>query len=312
MARLRFRSCLQTKVRFRETKGGTKSNPGYAVNEEFNNIFYKDHPKGRFNLGKEDIVRNANSTSLKRFHARGFNPNNMDLVIVGGLPENIEDLVEKYFDSIPKGENTRKKFPELPSLQKNMVIHRYAPERNNIDNPEESSAHINLSYVVVPEDHIDASALKIVSHILGFGANSFLFQNMGLKKGLAYRADAGYDGFYNAGEMTIIVAVPAKRIEYAVDAIFEELEKIKAQEIDNKIIDRVKKTTKFGLAKASESNEAYVLSIEYKLDYGLTQDDIFDRYNSVTPERIKEVAKKYFPDRENGEYVLYIRDPLKK
>ena len=290
----------------------TKSNSMYPVNVEFNKIFYRDHPKGRFNLGREDVVRSTNSNDLRRFHSRGFHPNNMDLIIVGGLPENIEEIVGKYFSDIPVGENTRKEFPKFKPLRRKITIHKYARERNNTDNPEESSAQIFLAYLGPSENHKDASAIKTMCHILGAGTNSFLFQNMGLKKGLAYHVNAMYDGHYNAGEMQIHAIVPANRIDESIDVIFEELKKIKTQKVNDNAIESIKKIAKYDLAKTFESNEGHASEIEHRLDYGLTQEDLFKRYNSVTAEKIMEVANKYLPDKEYGEYVLYIRDPLKK
>jgi len=48
-----------------------------------------------------------------------------------------------------------------------------------------------------------------------------------------------------------------------------------------------------------------------KLDDGETIKSVLQGYNEVTPERVQEVANKYLPDK-NGNYVLYIGDPLKK
>ena len=125
----------------------TKSNLTYLANQEFDAVFYRGHPKGRFNLGKEEVIKNANLKKISSFHSRGYHPNNMDLIIVGGLPKNIEEVVEKYFGNMPRGENTRKNFPEIKPLQGKTIIHRSATERYNADNPEESSAQILLASI---------------------------------------------------------------------------------------------------------------------------------------------------------------------
>jgi predicted Zn-dependent peptidase len=93
-----------------------KSDPMYTADEEFNVVFYRGHPKGKYNLGKEKVVKDADSKKIRAFHSKGFHANNMDLIIVGGLPENVEELVGKYFGSTSKGRNTRKEFPKIKSL----------------------------------------------------------------------------------------------------------------------------------------------------------------------------------------------------
>ncbi|MBU4070311.1 MAG: insulinase family protein [Nanoarchaeota archaeon] len=290
----------------------TKSNPTHYANQKFNAIFYRGHPKGKFTLGKEEVVKNADFAKISGFHSRGFHPNNMDLVIVGGLPKNIEYLVHQYFGAMPKGENTRKIFPEIKPIQGKKVIHRSAPERYNADNPEESSAQILLASTCPAEPHQDEYALRTMSQILGGDTNSFLFQNMGLKKGLAYNVSTSYSGDYNCGEFNANANVPANRIDEAVDILFGEIERIKTQRVPDKTVDRIKRSAKYNIAKTFESNEGHISAIEMKLDKGFTPEIFMEGYDKVTPERILEVANKYLPDQKKGNYVLYIGDPLKK
>jgi predicted Zn-dependent peptidase len=106
--------------------------------------------------------------------------------------------------------------------------------------------------------------------------------------------------------------IPANRINEAVDTLFKEIERIKTQRVSDKTMERVKRMAKYNLAKAFESNEGHISAIEGKLDEGLTPESYMEGYNAVTPERILEVAKKYLPDQKKGNYVLCIRDPLKK
>jgi len=207
-----------------------KSNSTYFANQEFNVILYRGHPKGKSNLGKEEIIKEVDLEKIKEFHSIGFHPNNMDLIIAGNLPENIEEIIDKYFGPIPKGNNTRKKFPEGKPLQEKTIIHRPAQYRYNADNPEESSAHLTLSCIFPANLHPDEYALRTMSRILGGeDTNSFLFQNMSLGKGLAYDVSTSYNGDFNCGEWNAHADVPANRINESVDTIFEEIERIKTQ-----------------------------------------------------------------------------------
>ncbi len=289
-----------------------KSNPTYLASKEFNDIFYRGHPKGIFNLGKEEVVRDATQEVIKTFHSRGYHPNNMDLIIVGGLPANIEELVSYYLGNISTGPNTRREFPEIKPLSGKTVLYRPAPEILNVDNPNESSAQITLHYLGPISGHEDESAVRTMNQILGGDTNSLLFQNLGLKKGLAYHAGASYNGDYNCGELGIDASVPARRIDEAVDAIFEEIKRMKTEKVSDKSVDRIKRMAKYNLAKTFESNEGHIGAIELKLDEGLTPESFSEGYDRVTADSVIGVANKYLPDREKGNYVLYIRDPLKR
>ena len=289
-----------------------KSTPRYGGGLEFNKIFYRGHPKGIFKLGREEVVRNANLEKIINFYSRGYNPNNMDLILVGSLPKNIDKLIEKYFGPHSRGNDTRREFPQLAPLPKKTVLRRPAPERLNIENPKESSAQIFLSFTGPMEGHEDEYAVRMMTHLLGGDTNSLFFQNIGLKKGLAYAIEASFNGNYSVGELEITASVPARRINESVNSIFEEIERIKKNEIGEETIERIRRIIKYNIAKTNESNEGHVSAIEMKLDEGLVLADILEYQEKVTSERIKDVANKYLPDKKNGKYVLYIRDPLKK
>ncbi len=288
----------------------SKSNSNYY--QEFKEAFYRGHPKGRFILGNEEIVKNATLEKISAFHSKGYHPNNMDLIIAGELPENVEELINQYFGSAQMGKNTRKRFSEATPLQEKIILHRPAPERYNIENPNESSAQLVLASIFPKELDKEEPALRTILQILGGGTTSFLYQNMGLKKGLAYNVSTSYNKDYNCREWNVHADVPAKRINEAVTTLFEEIKRIKTQKIPNKMIDRMKRGIKYDFVKTLESNEGNISAIEWKLDKGLTPESYIKGCNSVTSEKVQEVANKYLPDQEKGNYLLYIADPLKK
>lgn len=287
-----------------------KSSPTYEASKEFNRLFYRNHPKGKFVLGSEEVVRTADIRKIRGFHSRGFYPNNMDLILVGGLPENIEYLIEQYFGHQSAGKNTRRTFPPLLTLPDKIVINKSAKERLNSEKPEESSAQIYLFHTAPNETHQDKCAIRTMYQILGGDTNSRLFQELGLKKGLAYNVGSTYNGDYNAGEFGINANVPATRIEEAVSAIFSEIQKLKTQRVDDKHIERTKKVARYNLAKIFDSNGGHISAIEAKLDDGFTPETYLQGYNDVTADKVLEVSNKYLPDRETGKYILFVRNPL--
>ena len=234
----------------------------------------------------------------------------MDLIIVGGLPNNVDEAIRDYFGSFPVGENTRREFPMLKPLEEKKILHSPAPEMINEEDPNGSSARIVIKYTGPVNLHENEYAVKVMNHVLGSGTNSLLFQNVGLRKGLAYNIDTFGDGYYNAGELGVNALVHAEKIEESLKSIFEEFERMKTQRVDEKTIERIKRGAKYNVAKAFETNEGQVSAIEGKLDEGITPDYFLGKFDKVTPERVMEVSNKYLPDREDGKYILYIRDPL--
>ena len=118
----------------------------YVAGLEVDEKYYMNNPRKKSPLGKEEVVMKTNLDKLRNFHRIGYNPNNMDLIIVGNIPSNIEDLINEYFGSIPVGENTRKELPELKPFKGKIIIYKSNPKLLNTQNPKESSAIIFINY----------------------------------------------------------------------------------------------------------------------------------------------------------------------
>lgn len=290
----------------------SKSGILYGYQKVFNKLFYGNHPKGKEILGSSQVISNASVNLIKNFHASGFHPNNMDLILVGNLPENTLEIVEKYFGNFTSGKDTRFTFPKLKPLQIREVIRAPLPHCINVENPDESCANISLDFRGPIKQEAEADSVWALNQILGGDVSSRLYQILGLDKGLSYSFGATYDGSYNVGQIAVNAKVPAKRIGSAVDAIFNEIHKLKTELVDEENIQRVKRKARYGLLKTLCSNEGFSHVLENYLEYGLTIDDLIKRYEAITPESVLAVANKYYPDMKTGKYILCVGDPLKK
>src|SRR3989344_7859507 len=158
----------------RET-ADAKSNPAFQDNKDFMDALYGvDSSHTYFVLGKEDVVSRATPDNLRTFHERGYTPNNMDLILVGALPENVYELVAKYFADKSKGNEAKYDFPRNPDLEGRTLLHRRAQELYNSQKPESSSAHFSIGFVAPTDDAEDSYAVGRLVQILGGDANSRL------------------------------------------------------------------------------------------------------------------------------------------
>jgi len=285
-----------------------KSHPTHLIDEELRKAVYRGHPKGRFILGKEEVVRSKRLKDIQEFYSRGFCPINMTLMIAGGLPKDIDDLVRRYFSDFRPGKDTTIKFPKLDLLRERKIIHKPAPEAVNHEYPGESSAKIQINYVGPANEEPNEYAVRIMNKILG----TRLYQSLGRVSGLAYNTSTGYDGTYNAGELNISASVPASRVDNSIKAIFDQTKKMRKECVGKETVERAKKLVRLELAKSFETNEGHVQAIETLLDYGVTSKGIRAGFNKVTPEMIRDAANKYLPDNDSNNYVLTILDPLKQ
>jgi len=285
----------------------SKSSPYFPISMELCSRLFRGHPKGIFGKGDEEVIKSVNIERLRAFHKEGYSPSNMDLIIVGNLPENIKELVDQYFGEYKRGANMRvDHFPELSPLEKQTIIQKYDYGLHNKEDPKSSSASIGLYLTVAPETHPDSFALEGISHIL----NLRFYESLGLEEG-SYKCGASYDGDYNAGLFMINANVLVVRLEQTLDIIFEEIRRLQETEISGKKARIAKKVAKFQLAELFDSKKGNMRAIEEQLDNNRTAEGLMQGYDNLTPDSIRKTAIKYLPeDRETGRYVLIIGNPL--
>ncbi|HLC89141.1 MAG TPA: insulinase family protein, partial [Candidatus Nanoarchaeia archaeon] len=291
-----------------------KSESAFQVRMKFYNALYGvNSPHTYFVLGKEEVVARATPDNLRTFHKRGYSPNNMDLILVGALPENVDQLVATYFADKPRGHGAKYNFPRNPDLEWRTVLHRHAPELYNAQNPESSSAVLYIGFVAPTDETEDSYAVGRLVQILGGDANSRLFKRVSQEMGLAYGIGSSYVAVNNAGTINIGGKVQATRADEVIEAIFQGMDCLKNELVDGDELARVNRNTVYKLAKHFETNQGHVGAIEFKWDSGLIPELHLQKMDAVTPEMVREAANKYFPtSRADGKYVLLLINPLKK
>lgn len=291
-----------------------KSNFYFKIHQIYNEAFFgKNSPHTYSILGNESVIATATQEKIRDFHGRGYYPNNISLILVGALPQNIEELIEQHFGGFEPKNTNRIEFPRNPPLCGATFMHIKAPGLLNLENPEQSSAELSMSLAAPTETDEDSSAVDMLIDILGGGASSMLFTNVSQRKGLAYGIGAGYNGNNNTGRIFIQGNVPSRRKNEVMDAIFEEMDNLRTKLVPQYILERLKRISKYRIAKTFETNCGHVNAIELRIEKGITPESHLEKMDRVTPEKIRDAARKYFPDDKiNGNYLLLLKDPLKE
>ena len=285
-----------------------RGSDSFWISRDAARALYRNHPCQMFVPGNVEVVKNATTQQIREFHKRGYGASNMELILVGNLPENIDSIVKEDFGSRPTGESTRVEFPTLRPLEGQSIF--YFPGGSvKPRNPEESSAYFDFALAVAPEGHKDVFALRTLGQLI----NSRLFKSLGHQKGFSYSCGAEYSSMYNAGRIDVVATVPALKLEEALDTTFGDIAALREKEISVEELDRIKRKVKFTSAEIFESNGGHIYAIEANLDYGIVPEKYLQGFTDLTPAVILQVARDYLPSsRKYGNYVLRIKDPLRK
>lgn len=291
----------------------TKSEPTWDECNKTRDLVFRDSPHNYFQGGKDEVIKATTVDDLKNFHRRGYNPNNMNIILVGNIPKNIEYLVNEYFSKIPEGLGKKFEFEPLEPLKEQTILHTYAPDLINNEKPEESSAFFELDLIFPSINSEDFYSIVFLDSILGGGLDSRLFKSIAQRKGLAYTIGSNYDTSDNKGLISILGKISSSRSEEVFDTVFDEFKIMQKKIVESEDIEKRKKSVIYNYKKRFESNDGIAQLIKTELYTGMTSEKYLEGLNRVSPESIREVANKYLPKtREEGKYVLLLRDPLKK
>lgn len=290
----------------------SESAPAYNDNLIFDKILYDDHPAGADTVGNRYVVENATRENLLAFHERGYSPCNSNLIIVGDLPGNIEDLVQNHFNSIENRNNPKRFiYPTLSTLKRKTVIHSRAEDLFNRQNPNESSCYLKMTFVVPPRSHEDYHGLVVLSNILG-AFEGRLINEIREQRGLAYTINSSVGAGQYGGIFTIRGKVRADRKDEAIEAIFGEFDKLRSSLATLDELDAAKLEAEYAVARTFETNNSTIRMIESIVDGHVSEsaEEFMKKTEKLKAEDVQKVAERYLPSFD-GNYVMIIRDPLK-
>ena len=287
-----------------------KSKESFVPSQAFHQALFGKGPRTYFVPGTESSVAAATQKSLRDFHLRGYSPNNADLILVGGLPGDIEQRIEESFGALPTGSGHPYNFPAIQPLRGPSVLRFPSTDLHNHDLPDQSSAAVVIGMHAPPDGAEEAVAVSVLNYVLGDGMHSRLFRRLSTGEGLAYGIESEYNRILDAGILQIETKVPSRMQERALDNIFEELGRLKESGIDEAELAQAKHAAKYAFANQLETNRGKSNAILRKIDYGIEPSTILRQLDVMTPKKVSDAAAHYLPKDRQGGYVALILDPL--
>jgi zinc protease len=290
---------VQRKVVSEEFKEHYLNKPYGDVWHKMREMAYKQHPYKWMTIGKElKHIEEAQLQDVKNFFFKHYTPSNAILVVAGNVEtENVLQLSEKWFGSIPAGEKYVRQLPKEPAQTeaRRLEIKADVPLDAFIKTWHMPS-RLERGYYVT----------DLITDILGGGASSRLYESLVKEKKFFSSIECYHFGTIDNGLLTIEgKLVKGVRIEEAEKAVNAEVEKMKSELVDEKELQKVINKTESTILFEDMSVMSRANSLAY---YELLGDaelmnDELQRYQSVTAQELLEESKKIFD--ENNSNTLY-------
>jgi predicted Zn-dependent peptidase len=292
----------QKKVVVEEFKETCLTEPYGDMWHHLSRLSYKVHPYQWPTIGKEiSHIADATLEQVEDFFYHYYRPDNAVIVLAGNITvsKGIE-LVRKWFEEIPAGNNTK------PHIQSEPAQEAFRQEVLYQDVPHDA---IYQSYHMGCRLSDDFYACDLLSDVLANGRSSRFYQKLYKEQQLFSTIDAFISGTVDPGLFIIEgKTMPGVQMEMAKNAILTEFDLVATELISDRELTKLKNGVESSLefSEVSVLNKATTLAYFEVLGDAALINDEADRYQKVTAEDIRNAAQRIFrPD--NCSELLYFR-----
>jgi predicted Zn-dependent peptidase len=270
-----------------ERKQTTDAVPTRLLNEMFMGAAFIAHPYNHPVVGWASDINSVTLEEAQAFKQKYYTPNNCVLAIVGDIyPEKAIPLVEKYFGDIPRGED--------PPLFRTVEPKQLGERRVRFEFDAEPQLQMGYHKPTFPSKE-DAAA-SVLAYILTTGRTSRIYKDLIQDKQLAVSVFAGSSPGVRFPNLFTFNAVPRfpHTLEEVEKAILDHVEKVKAEPVSERELQKVKNNIDASYVRSMSSNMGIASTlVRYQLLFGDWK--LFLKYreliNSVTAADIMDFAK---------------------
>ncbi|MFN2351927.1 MAG: M16 family metallopeptidase, partial [Kiritimatiellia bacterium] len=270
-----------------------RDNPDSEISRMLLETAYRVHPYRVPVIGHEDIFRKIDRDDILRFFKRHYSPDNMILVIAGGIDaDRTEALVRRQFHGFERRARAPITLPREPAQLGERLTRRHGPHR---------VGRMEQSWHTVSLEHPDAPALDVLAIVTGSGRTGRLVSRIVEQAKLAHNIDAWSFAPAEPGLFGITAVFDPEREAELRQAINDEVASwstsafsaVEVEKASRMVLNRTLNDlqTVHGRARSLASGEFYTGSPLFLQTY-------LDRLDQVTPAALTEVARRYLaPER---------------
>ena len=288
----------EIQVVMEERRLRTEDNPSSLLNESLMATAYMSSPYRHPVIGWMNDLQNMKASDARDWYRSWYAPNNATVVIAGDVEaEKVLAMVEEYYGVAPTHELPVRK-PQIEPVQKGIKqVHVKAPA---------DSAQLAMAWKV-PRlepgnlDDPEPYALELLAAVLDGYDNARLNRILVKQEKVVNDVGVGYDMISRGPELFLISATMAKgkTVAQARTSIQKTLDELKQKGILESELKRIKvrilseqiykRDSIFGQAMEIGSTEMSKFSWK-DIDY------LLKKMQTITPEQVQTVAKKYLVD----------------
>ncbi len=287
----------EVQVVMEERRMRTDDNPQSLTYEQFNATAYASSPYRIPTIGWMGDLKSMAIGDLRDWYKKWYAPNNAVLVVVGDVdPDDVYRLAKKYFGPLKPSDIA----PAKPRLE----IAQHGPKRILVERPAKLP-YLIMGYkapvALTAAQNWEPYALEVLASILDGGDSARLASQLVRSSEVAASAGASYDAFDRKETLFLFSGTPANGHSVAElqKALLGQISELQAKPVSDEELERVKAQIRADKVFEQDSIFYQAMQIGMLETVGLSWKDAdayLSRIETVTPEQVQAVAKKYLID----------------
>ena len=248
-------------------------------------LLWPEHPLGRDIAGSKESVSAISREMIFDYLAGYYQPGNAVLAIAGDISH--QELVDTVNRIIGDWKGETKGADYLRYKEK-------AARRVKIEKRDTEQTHMIMALPGLSVYHPDRFKLDLLNVVLGEGMSSRLFTEIRDNLGLAYSIHSFTEHLLDTGAITVSAGVDKKNMKVAIQAIINELARIK-EPIPEKELTKAKEFSKGRILlrlEDSRSVSGWIGGQEVLTGEILTVDQVISMIDEVTAEELQKIAEE--------------------
>lgn len=274
--------------------------PEEAIQDDFEELLFKEHPMGQNILGTPETVGRLNGDDIRRFIAANYNTTEMIFAVHGNYEfRKLVAMSEKYFGHVP-----------LNELQKNRVKPVQSPGSIRIVNKPISQTHCIIGTQAYSSSHEHKWGLLLLNNLLGgVGMSSRLNLEIREKHGIAYTVESNYTPLTDTGIFSVYFGTDTEKANKASKLIHKELKKLREQKLGTLQLHQARQKFIGQIALAEENRMSLIIAMaKSMIDFNRvdTLEEIFAKINQVSAEQLLTISNEIF---DNNRLITLLFEP---
>jgi len=262
--------------------------PQSRVDMLIDEIVWPDQPLGLDVAGSRETVSAIERHMVLDYLSRHYLPGNTVVSVAGDVShKEVVDAVHEALCDWVDG---------TPGI--------WSPADNNQDAPrlvaeqrDTEQVYLCLSLRGLPHTHPERFALALLNIILGEGMSSRLFQEIRERRALAYDVHSHISHFHDSGSVNIYAGVDSNKVEDVIEAIVNELGKLRDNIVLENEILKAKELGKGRLMLRMEDTRSvagWTGGQELLMGHIRTVDEVVSIVDAIPASELQRVAQELF------------------